>query len=375
MSNATTMDYMALPESTSKTLVPKDHYILDGFETEELSAAIRKSVLYPLIREMEFKFKLKVIKSWSTVMTRMDGVSEVESEFLLAYPSGFCVGKISVDTSNIKKGNSTAMQYCFRSPYRIKARGKTLADKESTKSEKVSVLVKTLVSKKMVISEHELIQRKIKRNVIEAQDTLTNCFKKPYVHNDLNDNDLRLLLASWLGEEADSEWLSINQTKCKELFDKYKKQDRMVTKQRVEMNQFFNTPFYMVGVDGNGYFTVGKLAGVAVDASNPVPVPVPADATQATLFTVMGEKVGYWANHYMTIVEPFKRYKHIEDYPELVPLITMIKAKLENTGTEKFRILPNINKFDQDLNAIFTSTNNLGNYAACWMFTPCGPTT
>jgi hypothetical protein len=72
------------------------------------------------------------------------------------------------------------------------------------------------------------------------------------VHNDLNDNDLRLLLASWLGEEADSEWLSINQTKCKELFDKYKKQDRMVTKQRVEMNQFFNTPFYMVGVDGNG---------------------------------------------------------------------------------------------------------------------------
>lgn len=368
--NSTT-DYMALPESTSKTLAPKDHYILDGFETEELTAAIRKSILYPLIREMEYKFKLKVIKSWSTVMTRMDGVSEVESEFLLAYPSGFCVGKISVDTSNIKKGKSAAMQYCFRSPYRVKARGKTLVDKESTKSEKISVLVKTLVSKKMVISEQELIQRKIKRNVIEAQDTLTKCFKKPHVYNNLDDNDLRLLLANFLGEEADSEWLSINQTKCKELFDKYKKQDRMVTKQKAEMIQFFNAPFYMVGVDGNGYFTVGKLAGVAVDVSNPVPT----DATQATLFTVMGEKVGYWANHYMTIVEPFKRYKHIEDYPELVPLITMIKAKLEGSGSEKFRIVPNIDVFDQDLNAIFKSSNNLGNYANCWMFTPCGPAT
>lgn len=374
MDHVMTTDYTALVDYTNKPPAPKDHYILDGFETEELSAAIRKSILYPLIREMEYKFKLKVIKSWSTVMTRMDGVSEVESEFLLAYPSGFCVGKISVDTSNIKQGKSAAMQYCFRSPYKIKARGKTLVDKESTKSEKISVLVKTLVSKKMVISEQELIQRKIKRNVIEAQDTLTKCFKKPHVYNNLDDNDLRLLLANFLGEEADSEWLSINQTKCKELFDKYKKQDRMVTKQKAEMIQFFNAPFYMVGVDGNGYFTVGKLAGVAVDVSNPVPT----NATQATLFSmfsIMGEKVGYWANHYMTVVEPFRRYKHIEDYPELVPLITMIKAKLEGSGSEKFRIVPNIDVFDQDLNAIFKSSNNLGNYSNCWMFTPCGPTT
>ena len=375
MNHVMTTDYTALVDYTNKPPAPKDHYILDGFETEELSAAIRKSILYPLIREMEYKFKLKVIKTWATVMTRMDGVSEVEHEFLLAYPSGFCVGKISVDTSNIKKGKSAAMQYCFRSPYKIKARGKTLVDKESTKSEKISVLVKTLVSKKMVISEQELIQRKIKRNVIEAQDTLTKCFKKPHVYNNLDDNDLRRLLANFLGEEADSEWLSINQTKCKELFDKYKKQDRMVTKQKAEMIQFFNAPFYMVGVDGNGYFTVGKLAGVAVDVSNPVPVPVPTDAMQATLFTVMGEKVGYWANHYMTIVEPFKRYKHIEDYPELVPLITMIKAKLEGSGSEKFRIVPNIDVFDQDLNAIFNKQDPLGNYANCWMFTPCGPTT
>lgn len=279
---------------------------------------------------MEFKFKLKVIKSWSTVMTRMDGVSEVVHEFLLAYPSGFCVGKISVDTSNIKKGKSIAMQYCFRSPYKIKARGKTLLDKESTKSEKISVLVKTLVSKKMVISEQELIQKKIKKYVIEAQGALTKCFKRPYVHNDLDDNDLRRLLANFLGEVADSEWLSINQTKCKELFDKYKQQDKMVIKQKDEMNQFFNAPFYMVGVDGNGYFIVGKLAGVAVDESSSVPT----DATQTTLFSLCGVG-GYWANHYMTIVEPFKRYKHIEDYPELIPLITMIKAKLEG-GQKSF---------------------------------------
>ena len=86
---SSTTDYMALVDYTNKPPAPKDHYILDGFETEELTAAIRKSILYPLIREMEYKFKLKVIKSWATVMTRMDGVSEVESEFLLAYPQWF----------------------------------------------------------------------------------------------------------------------------------------------------------------------------------------------------------------------------------------------------------------------------------------------
>ena len=229
---SSTTDYMALPESPSKTPAPKDHYILDGFETKELSAAIRKSVLYPLIREMEYKFKLKVIKSWSTVMTRMDGVSEVESEFLLAYPSGFCVGKISVDTDNIRKGNSTAVQYCFRSPYRVKARGKTLKDKESTKSEKVSVLVKTLISKKMVISEQDLTLTKIKRSTYQAQSVLDKCFKKPYVSNSIDDNDMRFLLANYFGEKADSEWLSMNQIKCKKLLDEYKKQDKMVAKQK-----------------------------------------------------------------------------------------------------------------------------------------------
>lgn len=373
MNHVMTTDYTALVDYTNKPPAPKDHYILDGFETEELTAAIRKSILYPLIREMEYKFRLKVIRSWSTVMTRMDGVSEVEHEFLLAYPSGFCVGKISVDRDKINLGKSTAIQYCFRSPYRTKARGKTLKDKESTKSEKISVLVKTLVSKKMVISEQELAYLKIKKNIDPAQDTLAKCFKRPYVNNDINDNDMRILLAHFLEEKADSEWLSINQTKCKKLFDEYKNQDRMAITQRAEMNQFFNVPFYMVGVDGNGYFTVGKLAGHVIDESSPPP----ADAVKFLRIAVSGKAVGYWASHYMTVVEPFKRYKHIEDYPELVPLITMIKAKLEGSGSESKLvngIMPNIDLFDQDLNTIFVRNPNLGNYANCWMFTPCGPT-
>jgi hypothetical protein len=101
----------------------------------------------------------------------------------------------------------------------------------------------------------------------------------------------------------------------------------------------------MIGVDELGHHIIGKFKIVAMDSSS--------DTFQ-----------------YVT-VEPFKRYATIEDYPELVSLMTMVKVSYENKEQSKHMGYPLQDKYGENLDMTFFYNTRPTHYDCLWMTTPC----
>jgi hypothetical protein len=102
----------------------------------------------------------------------------------------------------------------------------------------------------------------------------------------------------------------------------------------------------MIGVDELGHHMIGKFKLTGMDLAN--------DTFQ-----------------YET-VEPFKRYATIEDYPELVSLMTMVKVSYETKDTmSKHYGYPLHDKYDENLDMAFFYSNRPTHYDCLWMTTPC----
>lgn len=70
-------------------------------------------------------------------------------------------------------------------------------------------------------------------------------------------------------------------------------------------------------------------------------------------------------------LEPFKRYPNIEAYPELVPLMTMVKVAYESNDHGKQGIFPIMDKYDVNLDMAFFYSGRPSHYDCLWMTTPC----
>lgn len=73
------------------------------------------------------------------------------------------------------------------------------------------------------------------------------------------------------------------------------------------------------------------------------------------------------------VIEDFKRYKTIEEYPELLPLMTMMKVSYEAKESRKLGVLnfPLQDKYDEGLDAAFFYDGLPNHYEHAWMATPC----
>ena len=73
------------------------------------------------------------------------------------------------------------------------------------------------------------------------------------------------------------------------------------------------------------------------------------------------------------VIEDFKRVKTIEEYPELLPLMTMMKVSYENKDGRKIGALnfPITDKYDEGLDAVFFYSAIPTDYEHAWMATPC----
>jgi hypothetical protein len=158
-------------------------------------------------------------------------------------------------------------------------------------------------------------------------------------------DEIHALLAEFLGQDLNSRGLSIDISLCKNTLDKYDEADRIRDKKVEEVRRAFANPYYMIGVDELGHHIIGKFKIVAMDSSS--------DTFQ-----------------YVT-VEPFKRYATIEDYPELVSLMTMVKVSYENKEQSKHMGYPLQDKYDENLDMTFFYNTRPTHYDCLWMTTPC----
>lgn len=303
-------------------------YILAGFESEELEQAIKDSRAYPLIRDLCFKFGLKVLAE-----SDLTG----KQAFQLCLTNGMAVGKAFV--RDIDNNGSLATEYCYRTPYYKKERGSSNDDKETLRSTKVSSLMATIGRVKAIPSVDKMIEKKMGKlsDAVEImQQQMGNHTKATY---ELSADEIHALLCSVLGETPNGNHLTIDTIKCKKVLDKYNEADRVRVKKLEEVDRFFRNPFYMIGADLFGHFIVGKVK-------------------------VTGEKQ-------YEIVEPFSRYKDITERDDLIPVMTMTKLAYEDKYRMQNGYIPVADKYDENLDAVFFYQGQATHYDYIWMATPC----
>jgi hypothetical protein len=301
-------------------------YILAGFESEELEQSIRNSDVSPLIRDMCFKFGLKVLAE-----TALGGIKQA---FQLCLPNGMAIGKAYVQMNADNK-----LEYCYRTPFYKKERGSSNEDKQTLRSTKVSSLMATLSRVNAVITVDKLVGKKMGK-LSDAKDIMEkamgNHSKATY---ELSADDIHALLCSVLGETPNGNHLTIDTLKCKKVLDKYNEADRIRVKKLEEVDRFFSNPFYMIGADAFGHFIVGKVK-------------------------VTGEKE-------YEIVEQFKRYADITERDDLIPVMTMTKLAYEGKGHSlQNGYIPVTDMYDENLDTVFFYQHQATHYDYIWMATP-----
>jgi hypothetical protein len=312
-----------------------ERFFYEGYRDEEAYEVLKSSPVFPLVRELEFKYGLK-----ATHRSQIHTGHHFETAWQMVNKSGIAVCKVYTNERGGKNGNQ--LEYCYRSPFYKKERGESNADKETIHSVKISSLMATLTRQNVVPLESEMVGKKVK-NVRDAMELMKRALGNSHKTNDLSPHEVHALLLMALGKSPNSEWVKIDQNKCQMTLDKYEEADRLAKVKAEESSRFFYNPFYMVGVDEFGDYLIGKFK------LNPVAS----------------------GDFQYDIVEPFKRYRTYEEVPELIPVMTMVKVAYEDKAGRKAGVIPVIDTYDEGLDAVFFYHTTPTHYDHAWMVTSC----
>lgn len=315
-----------------------DKYFYAGFGDEEKLRKLESSNVFPLMRELQFKFDMKVVQIYQALKWG----EPAGDRYLLCYPNGMAVATIWAVDNGGEKHNQ--VEYFFRTPYYTKARGRTNEDRETFSSIKIGSLMATLTRQKAIVPAKTIEKdRKLDAFGVAVRTLRSKMGNSSKDRNAVDIDDIHRLLKIALGENTDTEKLQLDLAKCKKALDIYNEADKVHATKMAESDRFFLNPFYMVGVDELGHYLIGKVKlGKVLEYEDCEPV----------------------------VIEPFKRYKDIESYPELIPLMTMVKVAYE-TNSRKVGCMPILDKYDDGLDALFFYNNSPTLYDQVWMLSPC----
>jgi hypothetical protein len=302
-----------------------DYLFLNGFHTPEAEEELRNSGSLPLVRELVFKFDLRVLR-------------KVSNGWMLCHKNGIVVGKAT--TVNTDEGKT---EYQYYSPYFTKVRGTDKKDKQTLHSTKLGALMGSLKKHKAILTEVEMERKVFIPAIATSIDVAQRSQGNSYKRNELDAVAIHALLAHFFGENPNSLGLSVPVKECKDLFDKYNEADRVAAMKQQLIMDMFHKPFYVVSVDGFNDISVGKLR-----------------------VTSGLENSGY------EIIEPVRRYSNvIESYPDIIPILTMTKLAYESDRRLAGGYIPIIDTFNTALSAAFTYAGSLDSYTSVYMVTPC----
>ena len=317
-----------------------NRYFLDGFGSEDELNELLASDTLPLVRELQFKYGLKVMGKVMNV-----GYPAVDKDsYMMCYPNGIAVAKVW--TTKVGGANCDQLEYCFRTPYYAKSRGSDQSDRETIRSVKLSSLMATLKRHDVVRDKKSVTHEKV-RYVRNGAHNLRRAMGNSDKQISFTADEVHVMLATLLGESTDGIPVALDLHKCKNILDIYKEADRIRDVKIEESKRFFKNPFYLIGIDDYKHLLIGKF--------------------KMNVISSQSEKIEY------DIIEDFKRVKTIEEYPELVPLMTMMKVSYENKECRKYGSLnfPLLDKYDEGLDAVFFYSSHPNNYEHAWMATPC----
>lgn len=218
-----------------------DYLFLKGFHTPEAEEELRNSGSLPLVRELVFKFELRVLR-------------KVVDGWMMCHKNGIVVGKAT--TVNNDEGNT---EYQYFSPYFTKARGTDKKDKQTLHSTKLGSLMGSLKKYKAIPTEVEMERKVFVHTIATSIELAQRSQGNSYKRGELGAEAIHALLAHFFGENPNSLGLSVPVKECKDLFDKYNEADRVEAMKKQLVMDMFHKPFYVVSADGFNDISVGKL--------------------------------------------------------------------------------------------------------------------
>ena len=315
-------------------------YYLDGFGSEDELNELLASDVLPLVRELQFKYNLKVMGKVMNV-----GYPQTDKDsYMMCYPNGLAVCKVW--TTKVGGAKNNQLEFCFRTPHYAKSRGSDQNDRETIRSTKLSSLMAVLKRQGVVRDKKTIMDNKV-RDTKQGVQNLRKAMGTSDKQNAFTTDEIHVMLATLLGESTDGISVPLDLNKCKNTLDIYKEADRIRDIKREESKRFFKNPFYLIGIDDYKHLLIGKFKMTVLHSDT--------------------HKMEY------EIIEDFKRYKTIEEYPELLPLMTMMKVSYEAKECRRLGVLnfPIQDKYDEGLDAAFFYNSNPSNYDHAWMATPC----
>jgi len=316
-------------------------YFLDGFGTEEQLKELLDSDVFPLVREMQFRYGLKIMDK--VVNSCYPPIRTNNIIYMMCYPNGLAVGKVW--TTNEGGANGDQLEFCFRTPFYSKARGRDSSDRETIRSTKLSSLMATIKRRDAMKTMKNLMDGKLGQ-IWAGVNVLKSAMGESGKSIPFTANEIHAMLATILGESTDGILVSLDLNKCKNTLDIYKEADRIQEVKKEESKRFFMNPFYLIGIDEYQHLLIGKFKMTVIDSEI---------------------KPQY------EVLENFKRIKTIEEYPELLPLMTMMKVSYETVQCNKYGVLnfPIQDKYDEGLDVVFFYHTSPSDYEQAWLATPC----
>ena len=313
-------------------------YIIDamtGDTLETMEKTLKENVCFPLVRELEFKYGLKV---YNITITRSDNVTEA---FHLCYSNGIPCGTVFAKKHrefDIHKGTHVEYwEYCYKTPYYKKARASSDSDRQTISSKKISTLMGTIQRQKIIRDVTEIFKN-YKDKFKGARDIMVESFGKSNKYESVQMDTIHALVAHALGENPNSYGLSLDLDLCKILLDKFNKADSIKAEKMKESERFFSNPFYAIGIDKHKQILIGK-------------------------FTLVGDAV--------TILEDFSRVLSLDNKVDLIPILTMMKVANEGKGDLQLGVFPNERKYDPNLDVVYESVYYRDEADFQWAFIPC----
>jgi hypothetical protein len=316
-------------------------YILDGVAIDE--SVITNDNAFPLVREIAFKYGLKVFR---TRTKEQYGYAHVE--FVMSFSNGVPVCKVWAEK------DSSGVLYHYRSPYYQKERGRDSADRETLRSLKLSTLMGSL-KKNKVVPTLEYALRHVKdvwdSAIYTHSASFGSCHKDT---GELTPDMIHALVRSYLGESPSTPNYILDRSICKKLLDKYNNVDKIRAERELAIEQAYGNPFYVIGADGAQTLIVAKIKRVMNKNTSP-----------------HGKEFEY------EIVEDFKRVPNLDEYPELLSITTMFKASTEGRFDSHHvygGFIPRANQYYSDLDVSTVCRILPDDFNFAWMLIPCSQT-
>lgn len=294
------------------------HAVIDDSLREEV---LSNSAL-PLVKELNHAYGLKVYKK---------STNNGYAGFVMCNDEGFAIAKVFFHDG----------AYHYHAPYQQKARGSDSFDRQTYRSTKLSTLMSTL-KKANVVTTTDRVLTHYKRQFDNMIGRVSNSFEDKSKESLRADDAHKLLQAMVDGKDINS-FQQKDRDFYLDVLDNYKNVDKMKEVKKEGIESMFSD-CYLVLADGDGQYLISESSCEYSTSQN-------------------------WHGHRLQIkpTTPFKRVKHLTDYPSVISTLTMLKVHLGDdfrpyAGSTSNCLVPLGDKHIPDLDVVYGYESRHGDF-------------